>query len=206
MQKRKQNSVKRTQKPKTGLHISSFAFYRPALRITSKLKLEGGGQYREGHYLSPVGTVHFTAQDDKTAPGTFGRLDMNHAGREYRLFFADSPTERGLMLRARAFAQQVQLMAAAEVKALPLGAPVPTPAVVATVGEAERRQLPLFDAGSITRAEHFEEVQQILEHLLSRAKQGAPMVGPLSYALAANDALRVHYGITPPVATVTAGS
>jgi hypothetical protein len=205
MQKRKQNSVKRVRKPKKGLHIGSFAFSRTSLKFTKQLKIEGG-QLREGYYLSPVGTVHFYAQNDGHAGSTFGRLDMCHAGRDYRLTFEDSPTEQGLMRRCLWFAHQVQQMAAAEVKALPFGVEVPAPAVVATVGAAERRQLPLFDAGSITRAEHFDEVQQLLEHLLSRAKEGAPMVGPLSYALAANDSLRVQYGITPPVATVTAGS
>ena len=204
MQKRTQNPEKRVKKPKKWLQIRSFAFSRPSLILTCT-KIEGG-QMRQGYYLGAGGTVHIYAQDDGYAGSTFGRLDMNYAGREYRLSFDDSPGRQGLMRRCRAFALQVQQMAAAEVRALPLGAVVPAPAVVATVGESERRQLPLFDAGSMPRAHHLDEMQAVLTDLLRKAKVGTPLVAPISYALAVVDAERVRYGITPTVATGTAAA
>lgn len=129
---------------------------------------------------------------------------MVYQGRNYTLYFNEHLSDVAIRARAAKFVRQVELMALNEVKRCEYGAPVPSPKATAPATAAERAQLPLFDAGSITRAEHFDEVQQILETMLSKAKAGSPMVAPLSYALAANDALRVQYGIDPKPATVTA--
>lgn len=186
--------------------MRSSAFYMGAFTYEEHRDPQEAGRWAEATLNTRAGMVEIYAERPAGQPQrAVTMLNMTLQGRNYSLTFEEYLSEATIKRRARVFAVQVPLMAAHEVKALPFGAPVPAPAVVASVPAEERRQLPLFDAGTISRAEHFDEVQQILEAMLSKAKAGCSMVAPLSYALAANDSLRVQYGIMVPVATITAG-
>lgn len=199
-QKRTQKSPKRTKK---GPEIQSVTFYRNSLNYDITTGTEPGTAWATGYYETAELTVGIYSEKRKGA-APYLKFFATYQGRSYDLHFPAWLSSAAVRRRALKFSRQVVAMAQAQVSRAEFGGAV-LPAFPTAPAAWPAKQPELFEAGALSPAHRFDEIDALLNMLQAAAdKSPASLLQALSYAKKAALSLRKFYGIPAPATTATA--